>query len=243
MENRKIFNIAHRGASDYYPENTLLSFEKAIEMGADMVELDIRLTRDKEAVVFHDKDVKYSRNEKKKISLLDLKEIESIKLNGDQNIPIFRKVVKKLKGKCKIYIDLKDEDALDRIISILREENFVSDAILGCRKPVTIKRAKSIEPKLLTSLLISLKDRKNIFDLGARAECNYLHPCWEDYCGEPSSLLDESFFKHARKGRFGIITWHEERADELRKLTKLPINGICTNVPNILSEIMKDKNI
>jgi glycerophosphoryl diester phosphodiesterase len=46
--------IAHRGASAYYPENTLPSFEGAIDMGADMIELDVQLTSDRKVVVFHD---------------------------------------------------------------------------------------------------------------------------------------------------------------------------------------------
>ncbi|HPR16443.1 MAG TPA: glycerophosphodiester phosphodiesterase, partial [Smithella sp.] len=49
--------IAHRGASAYYPENTMPSFEGAIAMGADMAELDVQLTADQEVVVFHDEKI------------------------------------------------------------------------------------------------------------------------------------------------------------------------------------------
>ena len=68
--------IAHRGASAYYPENTMESFQGAISMGADMIEFDVQLTRDGEVVVFHDEKVTRCTNGKGRIAdytLIELK--------------------------------------------------------------------------------------------------------------------------------------------------------------------------
>jgi len=69
--------IAHRGASAYYPENTLPSFEAAIEMGADMVELDVQLTSDKEVVVFHDEKISRCTDGRGKIADYTLAELKN----------------------------------------------------------------------------------------------------------------------------------------------------------------------
>ena len=50
-------NFAHRGFSGKYPENTMLAFEKAIEIGADGAELDVQLTKDGEVVIIHDETI------------------------------------------------------------------------------------------------------------------------------------------------------------------------------------------
>ena len=57
MDSKKIKVWAHRGASGYAPENTMAAFEKAVEMGADGIELDVQLTKDGELVVIHDETI------------------------------------------------------------------------------------------------------------------------------------------------------------------------------------------
>lgn len=70
--------IAHRGASAYYPENTRAAFEAAIELGADMVEFDVQLSRDGEVVVFHDEKISRCTNGRGRISDYTLAELRKL---------------------------------------------------------------------------------------------------------------------------------------------------------------------
>ncbi len=70
--------IAHRGASAYEPENTLRAFERAIAMGAGMLELDVHLTSDQQLVVLHDPDVSRTTNGLGKVSDMTLAEIQRL---------------------------------------------------------------------------------------------------------------------------------------------------------------------
>ena len=240
MSNRKkIYNIGHKGASAYYPENTFLSFEKALEMGADMIEVDLRLTGDKEVVVIHDSHVMLSGGNYVPVAELEFEEIKKIELDMNQKIPAFKELVKKVKDRCMFYIDLKENEALDYVIEILREEKCISSGILGSKDSNLLNKSYMIDKDLKRSMLISLEDKDKTFILSKKAEIDFIHPCWEKFPGSPSSLLDESFFRKASDMGCGIITWHEEREDELEALTSLPVSGICTDCPDRLSKILK----
>lgn len=238
--NRKIHNIAHKGASKKYPGNTLLAFEKALEMGADMLEVDLRLSKDNHVVVIHDSEIFLEHSGKTAISDLSFTEIKKIQLDQNQRIPGFSELIKMFKNRCKFYLDLKDEKALDPVIEILKRECSVSSAVVGSNNPSLLQKSKLIEKNLKTSLLISLKDRDIIFKLAENAASDFLHPCWEKYSGSPSSLLTEKFFEKAEKENYNIVIWHEEREDELKKLCKKPVYGICTDEPDILNKIIKN---
>ena len=82
-----MLRIGHRGAKAYAPENTLTSFKKAIEIGVDAIELDVRKTKDNKLVVIHDADIKRTTNGKGLVAELSLKEIKGFSAEGGEKIP------------------------------------------------------------------------------------------------------------------------------------------------------------
>lgn len=78
MKRGHFLTLAHRGASGYAPENTLAAFDKAIELGADMIETDVRQTKDGHLVLFHDPSVKRTTNGQGLVSELTLAELKAL---------------------------------------------------------------------------------------------------------------------------------------------------------------------
>ena len=106
--------IAHRGASGYAPENTLASFQKAIELKANYVELDVHLSKDGEVVVIHDATLDRTTSGTGKVneySLAELKMLNASKLNGenyrDEKIPTLDEALKLTKGNAILLIEIK----------------------------------------------------------------------------------------------------------------------------------------
>ena len=105
--------IAHRGASAYAPENTLESFEKAIQMGASVIETDVHQTKDSVVVIMHDLSVDRTTNGKgliKDISSTDFKQLvvsSSEVENKKQNPPTLEDAIKAINGRCQLLIVLK----------------------------------------------------------------------------------------------------------------------------------------
>lgn len=112
--------LAHRGLSDIYPENTLIAFKKAFEAGADGIELDVRITRDGEVVVFHDEDLERMAGRNEKISDMDYKDLLRINIGGEK-IPLLSEVLNIVPRNKWLNIEIKDKMAsypsVDMVIS------------------------------------------------------------------------------------------------------------------------------
>ena len=90
--------IAHRGASDDEPENTLRAFRRAIELGADMVELDVHLSRDGHVVVIHDDDVARTTDGTGEVPSLTLGELRRLNAGKGERIPTLQEVIDLVRG-------------------------------------------------------------------------------------------------------------------------------------------------
>jgi len=99
--------IAHRGFSDRYPENTLLAFEEALELGVDGIEADIQLSRDEEAIVFHDQSLMRIAHSNKRPEALTLDELQDLKLEGGGRIPSLDELLDLVDSRTMLILEIK----------------------------------------------------------------------------------------------------------------------------------------
>lgn len=107
---KKPLIIGHRGAMGYETENTLLSFQKALDLFVDMIEIDVYLIKTGELVVFHDKTLKRLASSLENIEDLTLEEVKNINLIGNHQIPTLIEVIEFLNNKVPINIELKGDN-------------------------------------------------------------------------------------------------------------------------------------
>ena len=117
--------IAHRGASDYRIENTLEAFQLAAELGAEMWELDVRLSKDGVVVVCHDESLERVAGNQLRIPDATWEEISKVKLHGNQRVPRLEEVIELARQTGSgLYIELKAAEATKPTWQTLREQNF-----------------------------------------------------------------------------------------------------------------------
>src|SRR5215475_8692604 len=140
--------VAHRGASLYAPDNTLTAFRLAAEMGAEMIETDIRQSLDGQIVVYHDSVVPVPGDCEARIENTTLDRLLAIPLEKNEHIPRFEDVV----SLCRelglgIYLEFKDtSEALTRsIIDILRQTHMLEKTILFGSRPDHVFYVKQVE--------------------------------------------------------------------------------------------------
>jgi glycerophosphoryl diester phosphodiesterase len=235
-----LHNIAHRGASAYEPENTLRAFERAIAMGATMMELDVHLSRDGQPVVIHDADLSRTTNGTGQVGELLLADIQRFDAGLGERVPTLAQVIELVRGRAQLYIELKGQQTPAVVVETLRTMDFVKQAIAGSFYPWLPQKVKFLEPAIRTSVLIATGDQRADYVQWALAiEADYVHPCWESASPTPHKLLTPDLIANIRGHGLGIILWHEEQPEELRELAKLDIDGICTNTPDVLASILK----
>jgi glycerophosphoryl diester phosphodiesterase len=225
--------IAHRGASAYAFDNTLRAFQVADELGADMWEVDIRLTADGVPVAFHDAGLNQICGLDLKVGEVSADRLAELTAAAGRPAPRFAEVAA-LAARCGagIYLDAKEAEAADLAIDILLREG-VQRAIIAANTPDDCAGLIARDCPYPVSILIGAG--VDPFQVAGACGARIVHPCWERTGERPDSLLDQAFFAEAALRGLPVVTWHEERADVVEALAKMPVLGICSNQPELVS--------
>jgi len=227
--------IAHRGASAYEPENTIAAFERAISMGADWVELDVRLSADGHLVVSHSDDLSDRTTGRGRISTSTLDQLRASDAGNGQRLPTFPEVLDYIHPRCGLYVELKAAGTPGAALRDLRAAGVQDGVVLGSFDAELVQQAG--QAGFPTALLIS---ETNV-DLAAEAQsagASLLHLCWENAAPEPHTLLSPEMLTKLQEQGLQVVLWHEEREPELRHLARMPVWGICTNMPDLLRRVL-----
>ncbi len=220
--------IAHRGASGYEPDNTLRSFEKAIELGADMIEVDVHLSKDGVPVVIHNYEI-----EGNPINGLTKDELKQFDVGKKEKIPTLQETIDCVKGRCLLWIELKGEKTEQPVIDLIRKNGLEHDVIIGSIDLNKIRRLKQLAPEIITSILTGEKDI-DFVKLAQEAQADCILFCWEQH-PYPHTMLTDKLMKTCEDAGLKVVIWHEERPDEIREIVKLNIYGIFSNLPDLLT--------
>ena len=155
----KIF--AHRGFSGKYPENTMLAFEKAVEIGVDGIEMDVHLTKDNELVIIHDENIRRTCNGEGLVRDMTLEELRKydasatyVGVYGVNPIPTLREYFELVKDTDIITnIELKtgifEYPTIEkRVIDMIYEYGLQDKIILSSFNHFTVKRCEEIAPEI-----------------------------------------------------------------------------------------------
>jgi glycerophosphoryl diester phosphodiesterase len=133
---RKIIVIAHRGAHLEAPENTLASLQKAIEIGCDYVEIDVRRTKDGALVIMHDAQVNRMTNGRGRIDQLTLAEIRKLDVKtrkggrpSGQKVPTLDEILEHAKGRMRIYVDHKNAPPA-QVLAAIEKYGMLHDVVV-----------------------------------------------------------------------------------------------------------------
>ena len=220
--------IAHRGASAITKfENSMEAFEVAIKLNVDMVEFDVRQTRDKELIVFHDSifnDVP--------IEYQTLKEIEDAAENIGFHIPLFEEVLKLCHGKIKMDIEFKETGFEKKAVELLHKNCSYDEYSIKSFFDKVPYKIKKIDPNITTGLLVGrrhLKLRDKLIDYfpGRR-----LKKCKVDFISPHFSFLTPGFRFRMKKEGYKIYAWTVNDERRMKKLLNR-VDGIITDRPDL----------
>jgi glycerophosphoryl diester phosphodiesterase len=149
--------IAHRGAAGSAPENTLAAVRKAIEDGADWIEVDVQESADGEVVVIHDKDFMRLAGNPLKIWNARMEDIAGIDVGSwfgpefsGERVPTLRNVLEAARGRAKVLVELKyyghDDRLAERVVSIVEETGMVGKTAFMSLEPSQVVRMKALRP-------------------------------------------------------------------------------------------------
>ncbi len=212
--------VAHRGYSHFYPDNTMLAYERAFQEGADFIEVDIMITADGYPFIQHNLIM-----EGRAVREMELQ--EALYINWDA--PSLEEVVELAKGYGGgIYLDVKDR-AIRSIMGPVLEKLRGVEVVISSFDAPFIREVKRVDGRIRTALLIgSVYDARFIVDIAKHYEADIIHPAWESRHPYPHHLLSEMLPVFKREG-FQVSSWHEEREEVIRSLIRMGVDYISTN--------------
>lgn len=237
--------IAHRGASAYAPENTLASFEKAIQMGALVIETDVHQTNDSVVVIMHDLSVDRTTNGKgliKDISYQDFKYLQIKQKSGCvswQNPPTLEEAIQLINGRCKLLIELKKGNSYypsieKHIVDLINKYNAHSwiSTIHSFEKEPLMNFAKRDSSINLQKLIVF-----NLPLVSFNFDKHFSKDDFKNWEGVNVyyKFCSKRVIKKIHKLGKTVYVWTVNSPRKARKLAKRGVDGIITNKPDILT--------
>ncbi len=228
----KILKIAHRGYSERFPENTILAFEKAIEYGCDMIELDVHLTRDRIPVVIHDDFIDRTSNGTGMVKEMSLAELREFNYNCRKDnfpfcpIPLLAEVIDLVRGKVMLNIEIKNcpnrYEGIEGIIAnILDEKDFIFHSIVSSFDHIALRTIKNINPLIRTGMLYDAVWIKFIEEI-KELELYSIHPSVD--------AVHPDQMKSAKESDLMIYPWVAKDRVTMSRLNSMGlIDGIMVN--------------
>jgi glycerophosphoryl diester phosphodiesterase len=239
-------NIAHRGASGAAPANTLAAFEKALALGADGIELDVRLCADGVPVVIHDATVDATTDGSGRVRTMTLAQLKALDAGSGfdpsfagERIPTLMEVLEAVGEQLLVNIELKSGAWGDGGLA-----QAVAEAVEGCGlgervllssfSPLALRRVQRIAPQLATALLYTRSTRASpgLGRLISRRPYAAVHP--------EHTMVDEGTVRWARERNYRVHAWTVDEAAEMRRLIGCGVDGIITNAPDALQGVLEE---
>ncbi|MEG1285065.1 MAG: glycerophosphodiester phosphodiesterase [Romboutsia sp.] len=240
--------FAHRGASGDYPENTILAFKKALEIGVDGIELDVHKSKDGQLIVIHDEDVKRTFKGKgliKDYTLEELKELKCKKFkfinDNECRICILRDVIELIKDEdIVLNIEAKTDEIhynLEEDVLKLINEYGVKDKILiSSFYHQTIKNFKELNNSLKYGALYGYKKdydpEQNIVEHAEKIGVYSINIS--------INLVTKEIVQLAHNNGLKVFVYTVNSPMIMRKMIDCNVDGVFTDFPKLMKEVLKE---
>ncbi len=247
--------VAHRGGSHLAPENTLAAFRTALTQPIDAIELDVQMTSDGHAIVFHDNTVERLTNGTGNVLDLDFASLRSLNAAAHfkggwpepQSIPTLREVLDFARSRTFVYIELKFSkrggvyghypNIVETVVKDVRAAGMLSNVLLMSFDLSLLPLIKSLEPSLQTGAIIS-------DDLGASGQDNMLAPLMQlvtsldaNWIHMDCDLLTPDMAGIAHAHGLKLNTWTVNTLEKMRRVAALGVDSITSDRPDLFSLI------
>ena len=232
--------IAHRGGGGLAAENTLTAFRNVVDIGADGVELDARLSRDGEVVIIHDRRLDRTTNGGGHVWAYTLKELKRLdagswfgpQFNGER-IPTLEEVFDALPKQLLVHVDLKARGPKGlplavKVAQIIRRHSRWESTLVGSFNPIATMGLRSVAPQVLRGYTWSCK---HPLPLCARWFSPLVRPHW--LTPDRDTFTVESLEGFHRQGKL-VLAWALDAGSDMEQLKEIRLDAVVTDRPDVL---------
>ncbi len=235
---------AHRGASAYAPENTLVAVNRALQIGVDRIEVDVATSKDGIVVCMHDKTLDRTCHTKANVRDLTFAELQMIKANKgfeaefpDAVIPSLESVIKLINGQCELVVEIKSGDEYypgieQKVADLLSKYSSYKWVVIHSFNDRVLDRLYQIDAKIRRRWPAIIQD----FKFHAGKTSNY---AFVEAFGVARKFVNPKLVEEIHALGKQIHVWTVDETNEMQKLIDMGVDGIITNKPDTLKQVLQ----
>src|SRR6266702_7074370 len=244
QERGRVWVVGHRGAMGHCPENTLASFERGLELGADWIELDVHLSRDGALVVIHDETVDRTTNGSGLVqehTLAELKKLEAgawfgAAYAGQRILTLDEVLVWAQSTGTVLDIEIKNAPVYyagieENVVRTLDRHGMTGQAIVISFDHRAVQRVRALDSRIVTGVLYACRP-VDALSLARDAGADALLPHW--------AYVTSSDVRAAHDAGLSVAPWTSSDPTILRSLIDAGVDGIGTNHPDVLRGLLHE---
>ena len=223
-----MLKIAHRGFKGIAPENTLIAFQKALDIAVDGIELDVHLSSDGHIMVVHDETIDRTTNGKGMVNNLSLPELKSFLIDEKHQIPTLPEVLELVNQKCMVNIELKGggttEAVANLITTYVQEKNWnYNDFLVSSFDWNALQQLRFLNEKIPIGVLTQT-DLSLAFAFAKFMKAETIHPYYHLLTKENTTQMQEKGLQ--------VFPWTINDMEEIQNMKLLNVNGIISDYPD-----------
>lgn len=224
---QKVQVIGHRGAMGHETENTIASVQKALELGVDMIEIDVFNVKSGETVVFHDEMLDRLANAGGKIEERNYFELQQMILDGGHKIPLLQDILKTIDHKVRLNIELKGSGTADRVNFItdfyIEKKGWkTEDFLISSFKWDELREMRSINADIPIAILTE-DEPVDAIAIAKELNAEAINPNFQMLNAENTAKIKGAGFK--------IYTWTVNEPEDINAMKELGVDGIISDYP------------
>lgn len=233
--------VGHRGAAGHAPENTIASFELAVELGADAVELDVQLSADGHVVALHDQTLDRTTDGRGWVGDFSLSELRRLDAGAwfgaafcGQRIPTLNEVAVWAKGRTRLVVEIKSfprpyPGIEARVLDVLSAQGMLDQSMLICFDHHVIRRLRDLSGDVSLGILYACRPLDPI-GLARSAGADLLLPFW--------TFLTRQDVEAAHAAGLLVSTWSTSEPEAIQLVAAAGVDGIATDHPDVARRVL-----
>jgi glycerophosphoryl diester phosphodiesterase len=235
-----LLRVGHRGAKGHAPENTLASFDRAVELGVNAVETDVHLSRDGEVMLIHDHTVDRTTDGHGYVKDMTAAELKTLDAGGwygpefaGQRILTLAELLAWAKGRVGVAIEIKNgpiyyPGIAEKVVRLVRQHDMARQALLLSFDHLVLREARMIAPEIAAGILYVGRLVDPVAAARA-AGADAIHPQW--------AFVTPDLVQAAHAAGLAVSPWCPNDLPTLRRLSEMGVDSVGTDYPELFDQV------
>jgi glycerophosphoryl diester phosphodiesterase len=246
MQSKSTYVIAHRGASGHAPENTMASFQRAVDLGARFIETDLQLTRDARVIAIHDFTFDRTTTGTGEVHLLPLNQVRALdagswfgdrdgKSYAGEKVPVLEEILDFAKLNDAIfYLEIKSGQTWGIehvVVATLRDRNASARVMIISFDPAALDTVHRLDSTMMTGLLCEIPST-DLVERTVRAGARQLVA--------RGDLITAAVTEKAHRAGLQVVAWTINEVEQMRQVIEAGVDGIITDYPDRAFAVLRE---